>query len=96
MESRTLPVTPTRTCRCTKTHSPRALVVHQHHIHPLGHGGPDVKSNLIWLCPTTHYNVHYLLDYLLRHGHQPRGRFSTYQLDLARRGYEAILQMRKS
>lgn len=27
---------------------------------PIGEGGPDVRENLVILCPTTHSNVHRL------------------------------------
>jgi hypothetical protein len=48
------------------THSPRPHVLHWHHIHPLGEGGPDVKENKRTACPTGHYNVHDLLDEMLK------------------------------
>lgn len=96
-ELRTATVKPgARECRCSGSHSPRPLVVHSHHIHPQGHGGSDDKSNLVWLCPTAHYNVHHILDYLLKYGHKPRGRFNPYQLEIATRGYESILKGRAS
>ena len=47
-------------CLCVKTHSPRPSILHSHHVWPLGEGGPNVKENLLWLCPTTHMNVHEL------------------------------------
>jgi hypothetical protein len=36
-----------------------SLYAEGHHIKPLGHGGPDVKGNILCLCP----NHHVLLDY---------------------------------
>lgn len=50
-----------RPCLCVKRHSPMANHNVLHHIWPLGMGGPDTKSNLIPLCPTTHSEVHFIL-----------------------------------
>jgi hypothetical protein len=47
-------------CNCVTKHVPKALELHKHHVWPLGEGGPDVRSNLVILCPTTHSNVHRL------------------------------------
>jgi len=29
-------------------------------------GGPDIRPNLIWLCPTAHANVHEILRLLVK------------------------------
>lgn len=70
----TLPVNPTKgiICVCVKNHTPKVLDVEQHHIWPLGEGGPDVPANRIWLCPTTHTNVHTYLRWLIRLGDRSR------------------------
>lgn len=47
-------------CKCVGKHIPKALELHRHHVWPLGEGGPDVRENLVILCPTTHSNVHRL------------------------------------
>lgn len=47
-------------CHCVEKHIPKPLEVHEHHVWPLGKGGPDLASNLLTLCPTTHANVHKL------------------------------------
>lgn len=95
MDVRELPSTPTRRCRCVRSHSPTVVYVHEHHIHPLGHGGPDTPANKVWLCPTAHYNIHGMLAYMLKYnGLTPKGRPNQYQLGLARRGYEAIVAAR--
>jgi hypothetical protein len=47
-------------CKCVTKHVPKALELHKHHMWPLGEGGPDVRENLVILCPTTHSNVHRL------------------------------------
>jgi hypothetical protein len=51
---------PRYNCKCVTKHVPKALELHKHHVWPLGEGGPDIKSNLVILCPTTHSNVHRL------------------------------------
>ena len=64
-------------CRCTSDHRPRPLELHAHHVWPLGFGGPDIASNLIWLCPTAHVNVHEILRDLMR-----LGRLTYYEYNL--------------
>jgi hypothetical protein len=48
-------------CPCVADHRPAPLELNRHHIHPLAAGGPDDDSNIAWICPTTHANVHELL-----------------------------------
>jgi HNH endonuclease len=36
--------------------------LHKHHIRPIAHGGDDIASNLILLCPNCHCIAHILLD----------------------------------
>lgn len=45
-------------CECVKEHRPTMLEYNDHHIWPLGDGGPDHPSNRVPICPTTHANVH--------------------------------------
>lgn len=90
-QPKSVPADVAHSCLCVKKHQPNNLIVHQHHIHPVGQGGPDVGWNRVWLCPTGHYNVHYLLDAMLKNkGIVPRGQHNRYLLSLARRGYDAI------
>ena len=49
-----------RRCECVKTHIPEPRELHRHHVWPEGKGGPNIRGNLRWLCPTTHSNVHKL------------------------------------
>lgn len=49
-----------RKCGCVKKHTPIPRELHRHHVWPEGAGGPNIRSNLRWLCPTTHSNVHKL------------------------------------
>ncbi len=70
-----------------------------HHIHPVGMGGPDVASNRIALCPTTHANVHEVLRLLVKEGMKTYRQVavansrivSHYAYDLAVDGYERWL-----
>jgi hypothetical protein len=49
-----------RRCRCVRDHRPIPQELHRHHVWPLGEGGPNIATNLRWLCPSTHSNVHRL------------------------------------
>lgn len=56
-----------RLCRCVKSHSPKPLVVEEHHILPQyiqrqRHGGKLVDRQTVTLCPSGHRNVHKALD----------------------------------
>lgn len=83
-----------QTCVCVADHRPSPQELHRHHVWPLAEGGPDTEDNLVWLCPTSHVNVHELLrPWQANEGEPPwevRCRFGPYIRDLARRGYEAI------
>lgn len=48
-------------CHCVSDHRPKVTHVHRHHILPIAWGGPDTDDNIIWLCQTSHENVHILL-----------------------------------
>lgn len=65
-----------------------------HHVWPLGEGGPDVKSNLVRLCPNAHRQVHSYIRLLKKHnGKAPwlkrkfYGRWVRY---VGQAGYDAI------
>lgn len=84
-------------CACVSTHTPAPQELHIHHILPLAMGGLKVADNEIWLCPTSHVNVHELLRAWVKHEGEPpwevRRRFSLYIRGLAERGYrEATTQ----
>ncbi len=83
------------TCVCVSDHRPPVLEYNAHHILPEYLGGEDVPDNRVWLCPTTHVNVHEVLRLVLRDGPltyrqvqhlQPRP-LSRYAYDLAADGY---------
>lgn len=85
-------------CDCTTDHRPPVLEFQQHHVLPKYLGGPDTDDNLVWVCSTTHDNVHELLRLMLKLGplsyaecqtlERPRV-VSRFAYTLARRGFEA-------
>ena len=56
----------TARCLCVATHEPAPLDLDEHHVWPLGMGGPDVALNRVWLCPTAHRNAHEILREMVR------------------------------
>lgn len=53
-------------CHCSSEHRPAPLELNWHHIRPKEFGGEDTPDgvpdrNGVWICPTTHANVHELL-----------------------------------
>lgn len=67
-----------------------------HHIHPLGDGGPDVASNRVRLCANAHGLVHYCLDEIRKAGsyealpHASKVRYSPRVRRLAKMGWDRI------
>lgn len=57
-----------RRCLCQATHRPAPLEFERHHIWPLGLDGPDTDDNIVWVCPTTHTNIHEILRIFMRFG----------------------------
>lgn len=63
-----------RRCVCVHTHAPQVdpLELQRHHVWPKSKGGPDVATNLRWLCPSTHVQVHRLWRLFERYGKVPQ------------------------
>lgn len=82
-------------CHCQAQHRPEPLELERHHVWPLGMGGPDVESNVVWVCPTTHTNTHELLRHMMKAGPLTWGevgsmydqQVSRYAFTLAHDGY---------
>ena len=55
-----------RSCACRAVHAPAPLELERHHVWPLGMGGPDADSNIVWVCPTTHTNIHEILRLIVK------------------------------
>ncbi len=81
-------------CEVHKAHTPRSHINEKHHVWPLGHGGPDIPTNLVVVCATGHNNIHRLLELMLRGNGQvayPTLRqFTTGERQYARLGYDRI------
>lgn len=80
-------------CRCVAEHRPPVKRTVRHHIHPLGMGGPEAESNIRVLCPTTHSDVHLIIeDFVRNKGERPRKEGETrYAYALAIQGWNAYL-----
>ncbi len=78
-------------CRCVADHRPKVVELHRHHILPLYLGGPDVESNVVWICPNTHTATHELLRLYLKGGVKPLGEvvndFPVLARELAAEGW---------
>lgn len=83
-------------CMCVSDHNPNPMELHRHHIWPLGMNGPDEDDNIVWLCPTSHVNVHELLRAWMGFGGEPtwsiRKYFSPYIRRLAEDGFDRWTQ----
>ena len=86
-------------CVCVADHNPNPMELNRHHVWPLAEGGPDTDDNVVWLCPTSHANVHELLRAWLRYEGRPpwaiRKRFSAYIRGLAESGFEQTMAARE-
>lgn len=84
----------TRPCEVHFTHQPTTHINEQHHVWPLGHGGPDVAANKVIVCATGHSSIHDLLAKWLKVGGDPgwdvRRHYARGECDLARLGYDRI------
>lgn len=54
-------------CGCVAEHRPPVLELELHHLLPLFLGGAK-DGETVWICPTSHANVHELLRMMLRAG----------------------------
>lgn len=85
-------------CHCVADHRPAPLELAKHRIFPGEFGGTYTKANVVWLCPTTHVNVHEILDLLIGMNglteHEVRVLIdrpvSRYAYQIARQGYDQI------
>lgn len=78
-------------CVCVANHSPTPQAINRHHILPLSWGGPNTVTNLVDVCPTTHENIHRLLNAYVKVQGVPaweiRRLYSPYVRDLAARAW---------
>lgn len=78
-------------CLCVADHNPNPMRFHVHHKIPRSWGGSDEPENLVVLCPTTHNNVHKLLNEYVRIDAIPsweiRSRYGSLARSLARHAW---------
>lgn len=81
-----------RRCVCVTEHRPRPDELHSHHVWPLSEGGTDETSEMLWLCPTMHVNVHELWRLFKRHEGRPPWPvlryYSQYCRQVVQRGWD--------
>lgn len=79
-------------------HIPAPHLNHEHHIWPLGDGGPDDPGNIVVVCPTGHANIHALLRLYKSYGGKPpyseTRAFAFGEREYAERGWQAIQRKR--
>lgn len=88
-----------RICLCMATHRPAPLELVKHRLLPGEHGGTYAEDNVVWLCPTTHVNVHELLRFFVDLGFTPsfyevtalyEAPVSRYAYQIAAKGHDLI------
>ena len=79
-------------CLHHRSHSPQPKLNHRHHIQPLSWSGGNEASNVTVLDPTSHVNVHLLLDHWYETNGKPDWDFIKHfgpaERELAKLGYE--------
>lgn len=89
-------------CRCVRKHNPMTANTNDHHVCPKSWGGnnelPNTMGdgNLVTLCPTTHENVHQLLNLCVHLGRWPTKserlrsglNVNRYTMKIAKLGWE--------
>lgn len=76
-----------RECLVHGSHRPEVITPHDHHIQPLGMGGPDVATNIVTICPTGHGNVHAALAAIVFGHEMPK--VTRRERELAQAGFDA-------
>ena len=79
-------------CEVHGYHWPTPLRTVVHHIFPQEYGGPSTPENLVKVCDNGHYNIHEILNALLRDRPIPKGTRAERQI--AVRGFDAIRKSR--
>lgn len=86
-----------QSCVCVADHNPNPMELNRHHILPLGEGGLDEPDNVVWLCPTSHANVHELLRAYVKYEGSPPWdivkHFGVYIRMLAKEGYRRMQEV---
>ncbi len=77
-------------CMCNLDHRPRPPYNHEHHVWPLGRGGPDTADNIVVVCPAGHDIIHAAMRSFDRAGAVVPLRINRWLYDLAARGWVAL------
>lgn len=91
-----------RVCRCVTRHVPQVdpHELERHHVWPLGQGGPNLDVNLLWLCPSTHTQVHRLWRFFQRYDGLPptwiTRTFSHYAREVVAEGWRQAAPVRNT
>lgn len=79
-------------CQCVGKHIPKPMQLLPYYVLPLEDGGEDSGSNIVWLCPTTHFNVSGLWEMYEEGGGRPHWsvlrEYSEFARNLVERGRE--------
>lgn len=65
--------------------------IEDHHVHPLGYGGPDRKSNKRKGCANAHSDTHYLLEDMLKGRKVDKREWAPGVREVAEAGYRAVI-----
>lgn len=69
-------------------HNHKHLVSYEmHHVWPKEYHGPNVKSNLVKICPNAHSDIHFLMDKMLAGKPYNSHEYGNKVFTLARKGY---------
>jgi hypothetical protein len=72
-------------------HAHTSLVSYEiHHIWPQEYHGPNVKANLVKICPNAHSDIHHLLHLMLTGRPYDLRDYGPNIRTLAQSGYDAI------
>jgi hypothetical protein len=63
-------------CKCHK--HPTNIPQEKHHVWPQAYHGPTNPDNLITICCNAHSDIHYFMDYMLKHNGQHPEDWETY------------------
>lgn len=86
-------------CPCPAEH-PEKLVLDNHHLWPLGWGGPDTPANCRFICPNAHRLCHTLLNRMKRNGgplsYIEARRYGMVVRSLAEQGWKSMITAGKT
>lgn len=80
----------THPCPCRTEHAPSVPWTHRHHLWPLFAGGPDLESNVVYVCPATHDWAHVIWRVFEKNGGPTKTRHQEwphYAYRIAREGW---------